>query len=387
MKIQVDSSRLAKVCSLALKNIPSRTTLPIIRNLHVVAEADMLHVSSTDMETYTVHDVPAEVQMDGTPNAFCIDAVNITNLLMAIPSQPIVIELLERKDAGTITFYAKISHSCGTSELPAVSADEYPTLKLIQGEAHSVPTDVLVKSIQTCSFATFSDAEAKPSLAAVCLDFKESSMVAVASDGSVMARLEHPDMGGNTVCYLIPKKALGLLKQALDAVLKDKDAKDVMIRKDDFNICFQTEHSSIYFRQIEQRYPNYDAVIPAKGTFRYEAVMNRQDVLSAITRTSIFANPESMKLSFRFDGCKDYVAIIGECIEFATSSEEKVKCEFTESAALTIALKATALKEILTHMASEQVRFSLINFDRQVIITEVNGNDGLLFLIMPMVLN
>lgn len=387
MKIQVDSSRLAKVCSLALKNIPSRTTLPIIRNLHVVAEADMLHVSSTDMETYTVHDVPAEVQMDGTPNAFCIDAVNITNLLMAIPSQPIVIELLERKDAEAITFYVKISHSCGTSELPAASADEYPTLKLIQGEAHSVPADVLVKSIQTCSFATFSDAEAKPSLAAVCLDFKESSMVAVASNSSIMARLEHPDMGGSTVRYLIPKKALGLLKQALDAVLKDKDAKDVMIRKDDFNICFQTEHSSIYFRQIEQRYPNYDAVIPAKGTFRYEAVMNRQDVLSAITRTSIFANPESMKLSFRFDGCKDYVAIIGECIEFATSSEEKVKCEFTESAALTIALKATALKEILTHMASEQVRFSLINFDRQVIITEVNGNDGLLFLIMPMVLN
>lgn len=387
MKIQVDSSRLAKVCSLALKNIPSRTTLPIIRNLHVVAYADMLHVSSTDMETYTVHDVPAAVQMDGTPNAFCIDVVNITRLLMAIPSQPIVIELLERKDAGTITFYAKISHSCGTSELPAVSADEYPTLKLIQGEAHSVPTDVLVKSIQTCSFATFPDAEAKPSLAAVCLDFKESSMVAVASNGSVMARLEHPDMGGSTVRYLIPKKALGLLKQALDAVLKDKDAKDVMIRKDDFNICFQTEHSSIYFRQIEQRYPNYDVVIPAKGTFRYDAVMNRQDVLSAITRTSIFANPESMKLSFRFDGCKDYVAIIGECIEFATSSEEKVKCEFTESAALTIALKATALKEILTYMASEQVRFSLIDFDRQVIITEVNGNDGLKFLIMPMILN
>lgn len=213
-------------------------------------------------------------------------------------------------------------------------------------------------------------------------------MVAVASNGSIMARLEHPDMGGNTVRYLIPRKALGLLKQALDAVLNDKNAMDVvMVRKDELNICFQTEHSSIYFRQIEQRYPNYDSVIPAKGTFNYEAVMNRMDVLSAITRTSIFADPESMKLAFRFDGTKDYVAISGECIEFATSSEEKVKCEFTDSAALTIALKATALKEIMTHMASEQVRFSLINFDKQVIITEVNGNDGLMFLIMPMVLD
>lgn len=166
MKIQVDSSRLAKVCSLASKNIPSRTTLPIIKNLHIVADADVLHISSTDMETYTVHNVPAEVQMDGTPNAFCVNAVNITDLLMAIPPQPIVIELLERMDATeAITFYAKISHSCGTSELPTVSADEYPTLKLIQGEAHSVPAEVLVKSIQNCSFATFSDAEAKPSLA------------------------------------------------------------------------------------------------------------------------------------------------------------------------------------------------------------------------------
>ena len=387
MKIQVDSSRLAKACSLAKKNITAKTTMAILENLHIVADADMLHISSTDTETWVVYDVPAEVTFSDTPKAFCVQADNITNLLMNIPSQPITIELHKSKNTATSYSYVKVKHSCGTSELPVVSADEYPTLRPIVGENHSVPAEVLRKSIATCSFALYNDAEAKPQMASLCLDFKDSSMVAVCSDGHRMARLEYPDMEGEKCQYLLPRKTLALLKPALDDVLKDKDAMDVvLIRKDNNNVCMQMSSATIYFRQTEHRFPNYDAVIPRKDTMQLQAVMNRQDLLSAINRASIFANPAEMKLMFKFDGLKDHVLVCGQCIDFSTSSEEKVKCEFTDGKVLTIALKATFLKEVLMHMASEQVRFYMIDHSRQVLIFEEKANEYLTMLLMPMLI-
>ena len=388
MKIQVDSSRMAKACSLAYKNIPGKATIPIIENLHIVADADMLHVSSTDMETWVVYDVPAEVTFDGTASGFCINAANITNLLTNIPSQPITIELHERKGSNPAACYAVIKHSCGTSELPTASADEFPTLRPIEGENRSVPVDVLRRSFQACSFALYGDAEAKPEMASVLLDFKGSSMVAVATDGFRLVRLEHPDIEGSPAKYLISRKPLALLKPALEEQAKDKDAVDiVLIRKDENNVCVQMPSATIYFRQTERRYPNYDSVLPCKYIMNLQGVMSRNDLIAAIGRALLFSDPSSMKLIFRFDGTKEHVVVCGQCIDFSLSSEEKVRCEFTDGKLLTIAIKGTFLKEILMHMASEMVRFYFIDETRQVLVCEENGNPDLTMMIMPMLID
>ena len=145
--------------------------------------------------------------------------------------------------------------------------------------------------------------------------------------------------------------------------------------------------ATIYFRQTERRYPNYDSVIPRRDTMQLQAVMNRQDLISAIGRASLFADPADMKLLFKFDGTKDHVVVCGQCVDFSTSSEEKVKCEFTDGKTLIIALKATFIKDILMHMASEQVRFYMIDHSRQVLVFEENGNEHLTMLMMPMLID
>ena len=125
-------------------------------------------------------------------------------------------------------------------------------------------------------------------------------------------------------------------------------------------------------------------MIPPVKDVRFEAVMNRQDLISAITRASLFTSAGSMRLIFRFDGTKEYVTVIGQCIDFATSAEEKVKCEFSKSEQFNIAFKSTLLKNVLLHLSTEQVRFNLIERSRAVTIVEENGNPDILMLIMPM---
>lgn len=386
MKLKLESSRLAKACSLAAKNVPNKTNLPIIKTLHVVADNDVLHISSTDMETWVVYDVPADVYLDDTPSAFCVDAANLTNLLQALPAQPIEIELLEREYSTPKAYYIKIKHSCGLTELPTELADEFPTLMPIKTEGHSVPAEVLKKSIQTCRFAMFGDAEMKPQMASLCLHFKGSSMVSVATDSNMIARLEHPEVEGALCQYLLPRKTLGLLLPILDDVLRDKEAMDVvMIRKDNNNVCIQTDAAVLYFRQPELKYPNYDAVIPKKGQAQFEAVINRSDLMAAVSRASLFTDAASMRVAchFNVDGM---LLVRGHCVDFGTSSEEQIKCEFTGSKNFSIGFKATFLKDVLSHLSSELVRISMIDATRQVVFTEENGNPNVLMLLMPMFL-
>ena len=387
MKIRVDSNRLAKACTLAYKNIPSKTTLPIIKNIHIKTEPGMLHISTTDMETWVVYDVPAEVEYDETPSSFCMDASNVTSLLHAIPSQPITITLLEREHTNPKCYYAMIAHSSGTSELPVELSDDFPVLRPIEGEGVCVDASSLKNSIQTCRFALFADAELKPSLAALCLDFKAQSLVAVGASENQMARLEHPGVESNPCQVLVSRKPLTLLLPALDEVLKDREAIDtVVIRRDEYNVCIQTETASIYFRQIEQKYPNYDAVIPKPDAFKYQAVMNRSDLMAAISRAALFTNADSMKLVFKFDA-QGFVWVRGECVDFATSSDEKVQCSFDGGADFSIALKATILQDILSHLSSEEICFSMIDQTRQVVVKEVNGDENVLMLLMPMLID
>lgn len=389
MKILVESSKLAKACALANKNIPGKTTLPIIKNIHIAAEGNMLKVSSTDMETWVVYNVPATVEYDDVPASFCLDASNITSLLQAIPSQPITIEIQKNKPAAMgVFYYAKITHSCGTSELPVQNAEEYPSLCPITSEGHTVPADVLKKSIQTCRFAILSDAELKPSLGNLCIDFKGNSMVSAATNQFIIARFEQPDIEGEEMRYQIPPKTMALLLLALDDVIKDKEALDVVhIRKNSNTICIQTDSASIYFCQTEHRYPNYDAVFGQYKSMGCHAVLNRMDLLSAVVRASLFTDAASMLLTFRFDGSKEYMTICGKDIEFSTSSEEKVRCEFTTGKSLSICFKATFIKDILLHLSSEQICLSMLDHSRPGIFTEENGNPNVKILAMPFINN
>lgn len=375
---------LAKACSLATKNIPSKVVLPILHNLHFEAERETLKISSTDNESWVIYKVPASVQLDDVPAKFCINAANITSLLSAIPSQPITLEVLARKNESTC--YAKIQHSYGSSELPVESAEEFPVFMPIESEGHVITADALKQSIQSCRFALFGDAETFPELTCMLLHFKGSVMVAVGTDKNIMVRLEHPEVEGEACQYLLPSKTMSLLLPALDEVIRSKDAIDtVSIRKNHNVGCVQTESVQIYFRQPERPYVKYDSVIPAPGTFRRKAVMNRQDLIAATTRASLFTNAASMLLKLRFDDTSEYAIIEGNDIDFATSSEEKVRCEY-EGEVLTIGMKATYLKELLQHLTSERVVISMIDQSRQIVFTEDNGNPNILMMMMPLLL-
>lgn len=391
MKIQVDSKTLAKACSAACKNISSKPVIPIMDNILFQVEQKgglegNLRMTTTDNENWTVHNVPVTLSHFDAEDlaSFCIEAKAITEFLSAIPSQPVTIEV--KRNEYTEFYYAVIAHSAGKAELPVQRAEEFPTLQHINSEGIFLPADTLKRIIQTCRFAVYTDKEAKPQLSAVLLDFKGAQLVGVAADGHKIVRLEIPDVESQPVRFLLHPKCITLLLPMLDAVLADKDSMDdVMLRRDNTKICISSGTDAVYSIMTELRYPNYDSVIPSSKVMDKVAVMDRRDLMAAISRSLLFANAASMIIKFQFDAA-GFVKLEGEDVDFSKSSEEKLNCSYTGSDGFRIGLKGTYLKEMLSHFTSDQIRFEMQDASRAIIIREEAGDKNLLMTLMPMFL-
>ncbi len=387
MKITVDSKTLARACATACKNILNKPLLPIMSSIHFVVENDVLRLTSTDNENWTVHQVPVTCSHldEESPMAFCIEGKAITEFLLAIPAQPITIEV---KRVGDAEFYkASISHSSGKAELPVQPADEFPIFRQVESEGSTIQADLLKRIVSLHRFAVLGDAEVKPQLTAILLDFKGNTLVTVSTDCQRLVRLEHPDFESEVRQVLLHPKCVTLLLPMLDDVLADKDDMgEVMIRTNGSNICIQTGKASIYSRMSEVRYPNYNSVIPPYGYNEKKAVVDRRDLMAAISRAMLFANSASRLIRFCFDP-DGFVTLEGQDVELSKSSKEKVACTYTDSAPFFIGLNGSLLKELLAHMTSEQVRFEMKDQSRCVLLFEENGDTNLLMLLVPMMLN
>jgi DNA polymerase-3 subunit beta len=143
-------------------------------------------------------------------------------------------------------------------------------------------------------------------------------------------------------------------------------------------------NTRIVCRQIEGRFPNYNAVIPQNN--QNIVVVDRQTIINACKRVAIFANTGTSLLKLALS--QDTLSISAQDIDFSTNAEETLVCSYS-GAPMAIGFKAPFLIEILNSITSSDVMFKLADPGRAGLIlpTEDEPNQELLMLLMPMLLN
>ena len=137
-------------------------------------------------------------------------------------------------------------------------------------------------------------------------------------------------------------------------------------------------------RQIEGRFPNYNAVIPQNN--QNVVVVDRQTLINACKRVAVFANTGTSLLKLALS--ENQIKISAQDIDFSTSAEETIACEYN-GMPMSIGFKAPFLIEILNAISSTDVKLQLADPARAGLIlpTENEENQDLLLLLMPMLLN
>ncbi len=183
--------------------------------------------------------------------------------------------------------------------LPNINPDSFPTIEPFEEQAYfEVESRLFRELVRRTIFAT--DVEStRYALGGVLLEMNGEEIVAVATDGRRLARMQGTgkSVGGfqsSTNNIIVPIKTLSLMEKSIT----DKDAV-VQIAARQNDILVQTQRCMIYSRLVEGRYPNWKQVIPQRSQAN-RVVSVCGPFHAAVRQASIVADQDSRGVEFSF---------------------------------------------------------------------------------------
>src|SRR5690606_40952739 len=118
----------------------------------------------------------------------------------------------------------------------------------------------------------------------------------VATDAHRLVRYRRTDIGAEkTASIILPKKALNLLKSSMP-----NDDSKVVMEYNNTNAFFQFGNINLIWRLVDERYPDYEAVIPQSNPNKL--TVGRAQFRNTLRRVVIFANKTTHEVRVKIGG-------------------------------------------------------------------------------------
>lgn len=373
MRFSLSSTALSSKLNILSKVISPKNSISILECFLFEIKDGKLTLTASD-NTNMMNCTMDLIEYD-SDGSFCVPNRIMLTSVKELAEQPIVFDVNFEDNS------IKMNYMNGSYRIFGQSANEYPRMKGLEGEATStvLPSEVLINNINRTLFATAQD-ELRMVMNGLYFDLKEDYMAIVASDGHKLVRNRIYGCKTETpASFILPKKPATLLRTVLAA-----DGSDVTIRFNQSNAEVIYNDGMLSCRLIEGKYPNYNSVIPQDNPNRL--TIDRKALISALRRVMPFASESTQLVKLRI--ANNSLEINSEDIEFATSARENVVCEYG-GMPMSIGFKGSALYEICNNLTSDEIVIELADPGRAGIISPAQQPEGedVLMLIMPMLLN
>lgn len=371
MKFKVSCSAFYSRLTTASKVLASKNSMPILDCFLFDVKDGIITITASDSEKYLITSLPL-VECDGE-SRFCVAAKTIMDPMKELAEQPLELQFNPQ------TMELKGVHNNGQFSIIAQDAQPYPAPREVSDQATElkISSEVLLNGINRTLFATAND-EVRMVMNGILFDIKPDTLIFAATDGRKLVRntVKNIESGIDT-SFILPKKVASIVRSVMD-----KSDEEVVIRFDVDKASITTADLTMYFRLIEGRYPNYNAVIPQNNP--YVATVDRAALLSALKRVLVFCNQSSGLVKMELKPGTMHLA--GQDLDYSTSAEENIFCEYSDSP-ISIGFSCQYLLEIVSALESDSVAVSLADPSRPGILLPVNTEenaDEVLMLLMPM---
>lgn len=373
MKFNVSSSKLFAQLQAVSRVIASKNSLAILEDVLFDLNGSTLTLTASDGET-TIR-TSLDVENAEGAGKVASGARLLLETLKEFSEQPLTFSIDEQN------FAVNMVSTNGTYSFVGVNGNEYPEMPATEEDTHSVTmsSKMLLEAINKTIFCTADD-ELRPVMNGIFFDIATDKITMVATDAHRLVRYTNTSVSAaEPINFILPKKPATLLKNILG-----KDDNEVVITFGQKNAKFEFGQTIVVCRQIEGRFPNYNAVIPQNN--QNVVVVDRQTLINACKRVAVFANTGTSLLKLALS--ENQIKISAQDIDFSTSAEETIACEYN-GMPMSIGFKAPFLIEILNAISSTDVKLQLADPARAGLIlpTENEENQDLLLLLMPMLLN
>jgi DNA polymerase III subunit beta len=370
MKFIVNTNQLLNKLLGVSGTIVSKPVIPILDHFLFDIKDGKLTITATDLETSMSTSLDVQSDEDirmAVPSKMCIE------MLKALPNQPVTFTL--QADTNII----ELKSEFGRYKLIGQNADDFPRIPEATSEnSFNMASGALSSSIVQTIFASGND-ELRLSLTGVYVQLYKDNVVFVATDANRLVKIERTDVKpGVEASFILPKKALNLLKSSLP-----QDDSECHVDFNDSNAFFTFGDVRLICRLIDERYPDYRAVIPTENPNKL--TVNRTDFLNSVKRISIFGNKSTNQINIKITGSE--LTISAEDIDMSNEAVERLGCDFAGED-MEIGFNSKLLIELLQNINTPDIIIELSTPNRAgIILPNQNIDDEhLLMLIMPMMI-
>ncbi len=373
MKFEVSSTRLFAQLQTLSRVIAPKPSIPVLGGILFELHENILTLTASDSEI-TIRTSVIVDAFEGEGKVV-FGGKLLVDTLKEFSEQPLSFIIDDQN------FKLIIKSQNGNYSFVGINGNEYPEIAEMPAESRQmqIPAHILLDGINQTIYCTADD-ELRPVMNGINVDMMEDRIVLVATDAHRLVRFS--DMTVKTAeptSFILPKKPANLLKNVLT-----REDSDIQMSFDSKTIRFEFGSTLIICRQIEGRFPNYNAVIPQNN--QNKVIVDRQTLVNACKRVAVFSSPGTglIKLSLEENSMK----ISAQDIDFSTSAEETIACSYN-GMPMAIGFKAPFLIELLSAVSSNEVMFELADPARAGLIlpTDSQENEETLMLLMPMLLN
>ncbi|MDR1646912.1 MAG: DNA polymerase III subunit beta [Zoogloeaceae bacterium] len=345
--------------------VERRHTLPILSNVLLEKQGDVLTLVATDIE---IQITTVSRQVGGEEEgAMTVAARKLQDILRSLPdSASITLDLEDKRlllKAGKSRFTLQ---TLPAEDFPrmAIAEEEGKTLKVTQREFRT-----LIGKTQYAMAAQ----DVRYYLNGLMLMVDGPELRSVATDGH---RLAYNSMelsaGFERQEMILPRKTV----LELNRLLSDTAA-PLEITLGTNQIRFVFDDIILVSKLIDGKFPDYERVIPS--TLEHHMTVNRQALHAAMSRAAILTND-------KFHGVRILLAenqlkIAATNVE-QEEAEEEIEVQYT-GADIDVGFNVTYLLDVLNNLTGDDVVWSFNNASSSALIT-VPGNDRFKYVIMPM---
>lgn len=367
-KFTIESNKLLVELKKLRSLVPSNPIIPIIENFLFEINDGLLKITASDLQTAA--SIEISIESDITLS-IAIPARMLVDTLSSLPTQSITFEI------DTETHGLRILSDNGKYQIACEDAADYPQPAIAkETTSFLLSSDTLSTALSYTLFCVSSD-EMKPAMNGLCIQNKDGETKFAATDSHRLSVLTIDSSIDSNLSIIVNGRALDSLKSLLPTQICEID-----VSFNDSNIFFNFGNTKVVSRLIDERYPDYENVIPTSNDKILK--IDKSQLQSSLKRISIYANKTSQQIRFKLEN--NNLLVAAEDVDFSNEAKENLPCNF-EGETIEIGLNGKYLAEMLSNLACDNVTMEFSEPNRAVLLYDTEKVDNVLMLVMPVMLN
>ena len=363
MKFSSSKKQLFKAIQRVQNAIASKETLPILSNMLLEADKDLVKITATDLDIGISSDVDIKSEIIG---AITLPAKKFIDIIKELPDST-DITISTKKNNVVVIESGKI-----VFKIIGLPKNEFPQPPAFKNKNTVIlPQKFLKNMLSMTAFAASND-ETRYVLNGVLFILKGKNLKLVATDGRRLAVVEKelPDKKNTEEkSVIIPTKAI----QELNRLLGEEG--DVKILFDENQVMFDLKNTVLISRLIEGEFPHYEQVIPQET--KEKVVVGKDALLAATKRASILTNQDSMAI--KIDVSKNKLAI-SKNTPYMGEVKEELGAIY-KGKEISVGFNPTYIIDVLKNIDTKEVSIELADTDKPGVIRL--GNEYV-YVVLPM---